>query len=118
MFISVPQYSTFGCSSSNSNSILSYYVPRFDSRAVQTYILLIYLLRGMRRREEGGARWSSGQCARRAIAKAKHRSQWPVIGWVTKNLLCRAPPCFGRHVKPFVPVAFAIVSTHSSFMEG
>jgi hypothetical protein len=31
-----------------------------------------------------GARWSSGQCARRAIAEAKHRSQWPVLGWVTK----------------------------------
>jgi hypothetical protein len=31
-----------------------------------------------------GARWSSGQCARRAIAEAKHRSQWPVFGWVTK----------------------------------
>jgi hypothetical protein len=47
---------------------------------------------------------SSGQCARRAIAKAKHRSQ---------NLLSRGPPCFGRHVKPLVPVAFAIASTHS-----
>jgi ribonuclease HI len=33
---------------------------------------------------EGGDRWSSGQCARRAIAEAKHQSQWPVIGWVTK----------------------------------
>jgi hypothetical protein len=32
----------------------------------------------------GGARWSSGQCARRAIAEAKHRPQWPVLGWVTK----------------------------------
>jgi hypothetical protein len=31
-----------------------------------------------------GARWSSGQCARRAIAEAKHRSQWPALGWVTK----------------------------------
>jgi hypothetical protein len=31
-----------------------------------------------------GARWSSGQCARRAFIEAKHRSQWPVIGWVTK----------------------------------
>jgi hypothetical protein len=31
-----------------------------------------------------GAHWSSGQCARRAIAEAKHRSQWPVLGWVTK----------------------------------
>jgi hypothetical protein len=29
---------------------------------------------------------------------------------VTKNLLSRAPPCFGRHVKPFV----AVVSTHQS----
>jgi hypothetical protein len=25
-----------------------------------------------------------GQCARRAIAGAKQRSQWSVIGWVTK----------------------------------
>jgi hypothetical protein len=31
-----------------------------------------------------GARWSSSQCSRRAIAEAKHRSQWPVLGWVTK----------------------------------
>jgi hypothetical protein len=37
--------------------------------------------------------------------------QWPVIGWVTKNLLSRAPPCFERHVKPFVTAAFAIVPT-------
>jgi hypothetical protein len=35
-----------------------------------------------------------------------------------QNLLSRAPPCFGRHVKPLVPVAFAVVSTHSSFKEG
>jgi hypothetical protein len=35
-----------------------------------------------------------------------------VIGWVTKNLLSRAPPCFGRHVKPLVPAAFAVVSSH------
>jgi hypothetical protein len=31
---------------------------------------------------DGGARWSSGQCAR--LAEAKHQSQWPVMGWVTK----------------------------------
>jgi hypothetical protein len=36
---------------------------------------------------------------------------WSVIGWVTKNLLSRAPPCFGRHVKPLVP-AFAVFITH------
>jgi hypothetical protein len=39
-------------------------------------------LRGMN--VKGGARWSSGQCARHAIAEAKHRSQWPVLGWMTK----------------------------------
>jgi hypothetical protein len=32
----------------------------------------------------GGARWPRGQCARRVIVKAKKRSRWPVIGWVTK----------------------------------
>jgi hypothetical protein len=30
------------------------------------------------------ARLSRGQCARRAIGEAKQRSQWSVIGWVTK----------------------------------
>jgi hypothetical protein len=39
-------------------------------------------------------------------------------GMGDQNLLSRAPPCFGRHVKPLVPVAFAIVSTYSSFKEG
>jgi hypothetical protein len=29
---------------------------------------------------------------RRAIAEVKQH--WSVIGWVTKNLLSRAPPCF------------------------
>jgi hypothetical protein len=47
---------------------------------------------------------------RRVIAEVKQR--WSVIGWVTKKLLFRAPPCFGRHVKPLVPVVFAIVSNH------
>jgi hypothetical protein len=36
---------------------------------------------------------------RRAIAEVKQR-RCLVIGWVTKNLLSRAPPSFGRHVKP------------------
>jgi hypothetical protein len=49
---------------------------------------------------------------RRTIAEVKQR--WSVIGWVTKNLLSRAPPCFGRHVKTLVPAAFAVVSTHQS----
>ncbi|RVE52164.1 hypothetical protein evm_003237 [Chilo suppressalis] len=36
---------------------------------------------------------------------------WSVIGWVAENLLSRAPPCFGRHIKPLVPVASVVVST-------
>jgi hypothetical protein len=47
---------------------------------------------------------------RRAIAAVKQG--WSVIGWVTKNLFSRATPCFGRHVKPLVPAASAVVSTH------
>jgi hypothetical protein len=48
---------------------------------------------------------------RRAIAEVKQR--WLVIGRMTKNnLLSRAPPCFGRHVKPLVPAVFAVASTH------
>jgi hypothetical protein len=39
-------------------------------------------------------------------------TQKKVIGWVTKNLLSRAPPNFGRHVKPLVLIAFVDVSTH------
>jgi hypothetical protein len=27
-----------------------------------------------------------------------------------QNLLCRAPPCFRRHIKLLVPAAFALVS--------
>jgi hypothetical protein len=45
----------------------------------------------------------------RAIAEVKQR--WSVIGWITKNLLYRAPPCSGRHVKPLVSAALAVVST-------
>jgi hypothetical protein len=40
---------------------------------------------------------------RRAISEVTQR--WSVIGWVTKNLLSRAPPWFGRHRKPLVPAA-------------
>jgi hypothetical protein len=46
---------------------------------------------------------------RRAFAEVKQH--WSVIGWVSKNLLSRAPPCFGRYVKPLVSAAFAVVST-------
>jgi hypothetical protein len=36
------------------------------------------------------------------------------MGWVTKTLSSRVPPCFGRHVKLLVPAAFAVVCTHQS----
>jgi hypothetical protein len=67
--------------------------------------------------EKHKARWSHSQCARRANTEAEQRSQRSVIGWVIKvyYLELRAPyfgaPCFGRHVKPLVPAAFAVVST-------
>jgi hypothetical protein len=41
------------------------------------------------------------------------KQRWSVIGWVTKNLLSRIPPCFQRHVKLLVLAAFAVV-THQS----
>jgi hypothetical protein len=53
-----------------------------------------------------------GQCARRAMRNVLNGYR---MG--DQNLISRAPPCFRRHIKPLVPVAFAIVSTHSSFME-
>jgi hypothetical protein len=46
------------------------------------------------------------------IAEAKQH--WSFIGWVTKNLISRAPPCFGWHVNPLVPAEFAVFSTHQS----
>ncbi|RVE52732.1 hypothetical protein evm_002605 [Chilo suppressalis] len=60
------------------------------------------------------ARWRRWLARSAAIVEVKQLSQWSVIGWVTKNLLSRAPPCFGRHVKPLVLAAFAVVSTHQS----
>jgi hypothetical protein len=35
-----------------------------------------------------------------------------VIGWLTKNVLSQAPPCFGRFFNPLVPAVFAIITTH------
>jgi hypothetical protein len=43
-----------------------------------------------------------------AIAEVKQF--WLVMRWETKNLLSRAPTCFGRQVLP----AFVVVSTHQS----
>jgi hypothetical protein len=45
---------------------------------------------------------------------AERKQHCSVIGWVTKNLLSRAPPCFRRHVKPLVPAVFTVVITHQS----
>jgi hypothetical protein len=32
---------------------------------------------------------------------------------LTKNVLSRVPPCFGRQVKPLVPAAFAVPPTRT-----
>jgi hypothetical protein len=60
-------------------------------------------------------------CLRSSMAQRSFRFfvrsrkiSWSVIGWVTKNLFSRVSPCFGRHVKPLVPAAFAVVSTRLS----
>jgi hypothetical protein len=45
-----------------------------------------------------------------AIVEVKQRCS--VFGWVTKNLIYIAHPCFERHVKPLVPAAFPVISTH------
>jgi hypothetical protein len=42
----------------------------------------------------------------RAIAEVKQR--WSVVEWMTKNLLSRAPPCFGRHVKRLVALSLGL----------
>jgi hypothetical protein len=44
----------------------------------------------------------------RTIAEVKQR--WSVIECVTKNLISPTRPYFGRHVKPLVATAFAVVS--------
>jgi hypothetical protein len=44
-----------------------------------------------------------GNTAKVTGNKVLQSNYWSVIRWVTKNLLSRAPPCFGRHVKPLVP---------------
>jgi hypothetical protein len=56
-----------------------------------------------------GAQWPGGQCVRRTIAEAKQH--WSVIRWVTKNVISRVRPCFGRHVKPLIQAVFAHQST-------
>jgi hypothetical protein len=38
----------------------------------------------------------------------------PGVNWWVVPSANAAPPCFGRHVKPLVPAAFAVVSTHQS----
>jgi hypothetical protein len=52
----------------------------------------------------------SVQCGTAVSAIAEVKQRWSVIGWVTKNLLSRAPPCFGRYVKALVPAIFAVVN--------
>jgi hypothetical protein len=53
----------------------------------------------------------------RAIAEAKQRLQKASHQMGDQNLLSRAPPCFGGHVKPLVPTTFTIVSTHQPALD-
>jgi hypothetical protein len=54
----------------------------------------------------------------RLIKKGRNSKYHSVIGWVTKNLLSRVPPCIGRHVKLLVLAAFAVVSNPLQFQGG
>jgi hypothetical protein len=64
----------------------------------------------LRTHESKKAQWPYGQCARRAIAKAKHRSQWSVIRWVTKKLLRASEGTLSRwsrfHLQSLAPTPF------------
>jgi hypothetical protein len=40
------------------------------------------------------------------------RNKLILFYWMGDQIISRAPPCFGRHVKPLVSVAFAVISTH------
>jgi hypothetical protein len=50
------------------------------------------------------------------LENVEAKQRWAVIRWVTKNVLSRASSCFGRHVKPLVRAAFAVVSIHQPAM--
>jgi hypothetical protein len=54
-----------------------------------------------------GARYPRGQSVQRAMLVGHRMGDHKLI----IKALDRAPPCFGRHVKPLVPVAFEVVST-------
>jgi hypothetical protein len=53
---------------------------------------------------------SAVSALRRVIAEVKQR--WSVIGWVTKNLLSQASPCFGMHIMPLVPTVQFLAPTN------
>jgi hypothetical protein len=60
--------------------------------------------------EELGGRAVSALSVRSQKLSIVRRGIW--MG--DQNLLSRAPPCFGRHVKQLAPAVFPVVSIHSS----
>jgi hypothetical protein len=60
--------------------------------------------------------------APRSVCSACDRESYATFSMVSHSMsdqnVSGALLCFGRHVKSLVPVAFAVVSTHSSFKEG
>jgi hypothetical protein len=55
--------------------------------------------------------------ARRSEMTAGHRAPPWVFECVTKNVLSRALPYFGRYVKPLFPAASAVVNTHQPALD-
>jgi hypothetical protein len=74
-------------------------------------IRIVYMVQNTEQELDGPA----VSAPRRAIAEDKQL--WSVIGWVTKNVLFQFTLCFGRYVKPLVPAAFAVVSTHQPALD-
>jgi hypothetical protein len=49
-----------------------------------------------------------------AIAEVKQRKGWLLV---SHQKLPRAPLCFGKHGRPLIPAAFAVVRTHQSVLD-
>jgi hypothetical protein len=75
------------------------------------YKALLLLINSMELEKlDGPAVCAVGVRSQNLSRKASHQMD-------DQNLLSGATPCFGRHVKPLVPAAFAVVKP-SSFKEG
>jgi hypothetical protein len=91
-----------------------FYLQRFLHTSF-AFFFSLYMIFGFRyhnviREEHDGL---AASALRRAIAEVMQR--WSVMG--DQKCFTLAPPWFGSHVKPLVPAAFAVVSTHQPALD-